>query len=102
MFRSFSSAVQATFDTITTTAEALQKGIDIGNQYIDNQHKSMTRNMAKQAILDTAKQHRSIQEKLEADEKLATLFTDLEAEWDSDDPSPLPFIEAKPKIAKKK
>ncbi len=81
MFRSFSTAVQATFDTVTTTAEALQMGIDIGNQYVTNQHKAMTRNMAKQAILDTAIVHRAIQTKLEADEDLAKIFTDLEKEW---------------------
>ncbi len=44
MFRSFSTAVQASFDTVTTTAEALQMGIDIGTQYVANQHTARTRN----------------------------------------------------------
>ena len=81
MFRSFSNAVQASFDTVTCTMGSLQKGLDIGNQYVDNQHKSLTRGFAKQAMLDTAEQHERIQSALEASPKLAKIFADLEAEW---------------------
>lgn len=81
MFRSFSNSVQATFNTVTSTMGSVQKGLDICNSYVDNQHKSMTRGFAKQAILDTAAQHTRIQLELEADPKLAKIFEDLEAEW---------------------
>ena len=81
MFRTMSDAVQATFTTITRSMESVQKGLDIGNSYVDNQHKSMTRNFAKNAILDTALAHERIQTQLEANPKLAVLFADLEAEW---------------------
>jgi len=81
MFRTFSDAVQATFSTVTSTMGSVQKALDIGNDYIDNQHKSLTRGFAKQAILDTATQHSRIQTELEADPKLAKVFADLEAEW---------------------
>lgn len=99
MFRSFSDSVQATFDTITSTMGSVQKGLDIANSYVDNQHKSMTRGFAKQAILDTSAQHVKIQAALEADPKLAIIFADLEAEWgDKWDTKPL----AKPPTPKKK
>lgn len=81
IFRSFSDAVQSCFNTITSTAGSAQKGLDIVNDYVDNCHKSMTRNFAKQAILDTASQHERIQIQLETNPKLAKLFADLEAEW---------------------
>ena len=82
MFRTFSDAVQATFVTITCTMGSAQKALDIGNDYVDNQHKSLTRGFAKQAILDTSVQHERIQSELEASPKLATIFEQLEAEWD--------------------
>lgn len=81
MFSTMSDAVQATFGTVTSTMGALQKVVDIGNDYIDNTHKQMTRTAAKQAIRATAKQHAAIQAELEADAKLAKIFAELEAEW---------------------
>ena len=82
MFSTMSDFVQASFITATSTMGSVQKGLDIGNDYVDNQHKSMTRGFAKQAILDTAEQHVRIQSALEADPKLAILYAQLEAEWD--------------------
>lgn len=105
MFRTFSDAVQATFLTITSTMGSVQKGLDIANDYVDNQHKSLTRGFAKQAIRDTAAQHERIQAELEASPKLAVIFADLEAEWD--DPewhkhcNSRPLLKAKPKKAAK-
>lgn len=82
MFSTFSDAVQASFTTITKTVESAQKGLDILNDHVDNAHKSMTRNSAKAAILNSASQHARIQTELEADPKLAEIFEMLEAEWD--------------------
>lgn len=82
MFASFSDAVQSVFNTVTTTANSVQKGLDVINDQVDNFHKTTTRNAAKQAILNTSEAHRRIQDKLEADPKLAVLFAQLEAEWD--------------------
>ena len=97
MFRTFSDAVQAIFSTVTTTCGSVQKALDTGNDYIDNQHKSLTRGFAKQAILDTSKQHDRIQAELDANPNLASLFDQLEAEWD------LPKSEwVKPKRSTKK
>jgi len=81
MFRTMSQFVQSTFNTLTSTVDSLQKVLDIGNDYIANQHKSVTRTVAKAAILNTAHQHVAIQNELEADDKLAKIFADLEAEW---------------------
>ena len=81
MFGTFSNAVQACFNTVATTAESAQKVLDIGNDHIDNAHKEMTRTSAKNALRRTAKHHRELQLELEADPKLAELFTSLEAEW---------------------
>jgi len=82
MFRTFSDAVQASFTTLTCTMGSVQKALAIGNDYVDNQHKALTRGFAKQAILDTSVQHSRIQTELEADPKLAVIFEQLEAEWD--------------------
>lgn len=81
MFRAASNAVQATFNTLTSTMGSVQKGLDICNDYVDNQHKALTRGFQKQAILDTSIQHTRIQEALDADPKLAAIFDDLEKEW---------------------
>ena len=82
MWRSFFKAIEDIFTTVSTTMGTVQKGLDIGNDYVSNAHKEMTRGFAKQAILNTAEQHTRIQEKLESDPKLAAIFADLEAEWD--------------------
>jgi hypothetical protein len=82
MWRSFFKAIEDIFTTVSTTMGTVQKGLDIGNDYVSNAHKEMTRGFAKQAILNTATQHAAIQAALEADPKLATIFADLEAEWD--------------------
>lgn len=81
MWRSLFDMFTAVFTTVTCTMGSVQKGLDIGNDYVDNQHKALTRGFKQQAILDTAEQHARIQVKLEADDKLAELFKSLEAEW---------------------
>lgn len=104
MFGSMSNAVQASFNTITSTMGSVQKGLDICNDYVSNTHKEMTRGFAKQAILNTSVQHERIQLALEASPKLAVIFRDLEAEWD--DPEWQKHCNSKPllppKAAKKK
>jgi len=81
MWNSFFTMLTRIFTTVTTTVDSVEKLLDIGNDYIDNTHKSVTRNAAKQAILNTATQHVRIQNELESDPKLAKIFKDLEAEW---------------------
>ena len=81
MFRSASNAVQAIFNTVTSTMGSVQKGLDICNDYVDNRHKHYTKGFAKQAILDTAEQHTRIQTILKGDADLAKILEDLEAEW---------------------
>jgi hypothetical protein len=83
MFGSMSSAVQACFNTVTTTAESAQKVLDIGNDHISNAHAEMTRTSKKNAVRRTARHHRELQEELEADAKFAKIFADLEAEWNT-------------------
>lgn len=82
MWNSIFTAITKVFTTITSTLDSVEKVLDVGNDHIDNFHKSTTRNAAKQAILNTGKQHARIQAELEADPKLAAIFADLEAEWD--------------------
>ncbi len=82
MWRSFFKAIEDIFTTVSTTMGTVQNALDIGNDYVSNAHKEMTRGFAKQAMLNTGRQHRAIQEALEADPKLATIFAQLEAEWD--------------------
>lgn len=103
MFSEFSTLIQTTFRTATRSVESVGKGIDIVNDYVDNAHKSMTRNAAKQAIHNTAKAHKLIQDELAADPKLNTLFEKLEAEWDlpkSEWARPERKTETKPKAKK--
>ncbi len=82
MWRSFFNFITRFFDTASASLGTIEKAIDIGNDYVSNQHKALTRGFAKQAMLDTATQHAGIQEKLEANPKLANIFAELEAEWD--------------------
>lgn len=82
MWRSFFNFITRFFDTASASLGTVEKAIDIGNDYVDNAHKELTRGFAKQSILNTAEQHARIQSKLEADPKLADLFSKLEAEWD--------------------
>lgn len=82
MWRSFFKAIEDIFTTVSTTMGTVQNALDIGNDYVSNAHKEMTRGFAKQAMLNTGRQHRAIQEALEADPKLAVIFAQLEAEWD--------------------
>jgi len=82
MWNAFFTMFTRLFTTVTSTLDSVEKLLDVGNDHIDNFHKSTTRNCAKQAVLNTANQHARIQAELEADPKLAKLFADLEAEWD--------------------
>ena len=81
MFTSFSRFLTRLFNTLTKSIDSVEKILDIGNDYITNTHKQVTRTTAKTAILNTARQHLSIQDDLKADANLATIFNDLEAEW---------------------
>ncbi len=101
MWRSLFTFITRFFDTASASLGTIEKAIDIGNDYVSNQHKALTRGFAKQAMLDTATQHAGIQAKLEEDPKLATIFAELEAEWDLPSSEwaklPLPTPKAKAK-----
>ena len=81
MWNAFFTMFTRIFTTITNSLDSVEKGLDIVNDYVDNAHKSTTRNCAKNAILNTSVQHARIQAELEADPKLAKIFADLEKEW---------------------
>ena len=81
--RAITTSFSQVFSLIGSTAESLEKTIDMGNVIIDNQHKKITRTSTKNAILSTAQHHTDIIKELEADSKLKETFAALEAEWET-------------------
>lgn len=76
-----STFIQKSFNAASDTVDSLEKGIDIVNNYVENQHKRVTRTVEQDCILAVAEHHAKISEKLDADEKLAEIFAKLEEDW---------------------
>lgn len=76
-----SKFIQATFTTATSTVQSAEKGIDILNDLVDNQHKKITRVNKASAISATAEALNEIDARLKADPELKAKFDELEADW---------------------
>ena len=81
MFKALSKAVAQTFNAIGTTAQSIEKTMDIANIYVDNNHKKFTRTIKQDAILSTAEHHADIARQLDSDAELKAQYEALTVEW---------------------
>lgn len=81
IFSSFAKAISQTFDAVGSTAQSVEKTVDILNIYVDNNHKRITKIVRQDAILSTAQHHLDIAKELDSDADLKAQFTALEADW---------------------
>lgn len=81
IFSTASTFIQRTFTVATNTVDSADKILDIGNDYITNQHKKITRTVKADAIAATAEHLEMIDTKLKASPTLKAKFDALEAEW---------------------
>lgn len=81
IWSSLSNCVSQSLDAVGSTAQSIEKTVDIANIYVDNNHKRITKVVRQDAILSTAKHHASIAAELKADADLKAAFDALDADW---------------------
>lgn len=83
MFRSMQRFVSTTFDQATQVVESAGQSVSMATTYVDNRAKAQ-KITDRQLVLDSITETLApIKEKLEADEKYAALYAEVEAEFDA-------------------
>jgi hypothetical protein len=81
VFKSVSSMLITTFDTIGDVGNAVQKSVGMATNYIDRQATSADITGLQSIALATAKDLRSIKTELDADAELQALFDSVLSEF---------------------
>lgn len=81
VFSELSAFLSQTLRTATRTVGSIDKTIDIANDYIDNNHKRITKATKNNAILSHVKHETAIFEELDADAELKARFTKALEDW---------------------
>lgn len=81
VFSELSAFLQQSLRTATRTVGSIDKTVDIANDYIDNNHKRITKNTKQLAVLSAAKAETRIFDELEADEELKARYAKLLEDW---------------------
>jgi len=81
MFRSASRAISTVFDTISSTANTVEKSLDIANHYVAENHKKITKTTTTSAQLAVARYNTDIAKELDADAELKEQYLLVAKEW---------------------
>jgi hypothetical protein len=81
IFASASDAISSTFNVITDSAEAVGKSVQTGTKMIDRRATKLDLTDKATVQVDTAKAMLKIKRELDADEKLAAMYAELETEF---------------------
>ena len=81
MFRSISNFVSSTFDTATASLGTVEKGLDIANHYVSENHKRITKTTTTAAQLSVARFNEDVAEELDASANLKAQYDAVVADW---------------------
>lgn len=81
MFRSMSLFVSTTFDTATNTLGTVEKGLDIANHYVSENHKRITKTTTTAAQLSVARFNQDVADELETNANLKAQYDAVIAAW---------------------
>ena len=81
MWSTMSAFVQKTFTTATKSLDSVEKSLDIGNHFVDVNHKRLTKTMTQDAILAVAVHHNAIAHTLDEDADLKKQFDTIAKDW---------------------
>ena len=81
IFSSASNAITSIFDTITDVANTAGESVSMATTYVHNRAVSQKLTDKQEVMVSTAETLAALQTRLDADEKLRTIYEKLEAEF---------------------
>jgi hypothetical protein len=81
IFRSLSRFITTTFDTATGSLQTVEKGLDIANHYVSENHKRITKTTTTSAQLSVAQFNSDVAEQLNASAELNEQYQLVVKEW---------------------
>jgi hypothetical protein len=81
IFKVLTNNVAKVFNTIGSTADSVERGLDIANVYVEQNHKRAVKVITANALMSTAHHHIEHQAELDDNPKLAAIYAKLEESW---------------------
>lgn len=81
IIRSISRFITTTFDTATATIGTVEKGLDIGNHWVAENHKRITMTTTTNAQMSVARFNDEVALELEASARLQTQYDEVVIAW---------------------
>ncbi len=88
--KSVSNAISATFDAVGEVGHMAHSAVAVGTEYVDNRATKFRVADQERVSLELAEELQEIQDKLEADEKLDSMYEHVQQFWPRKQGSSLP------------